>query len=347
MTSKRISSSRRRPRAGDAAAVPAGVIAAIGRHHRGPMAARLVDLAADAGAAGVKFQLRRASDDPAEPSRNGSGRPHPRTPERSRGPRLSSHDVQALRRQARARGLEFIAAPYEATDFAATIRLNPDRFEIDPATLANRELLSLIAKTGRPVTIVAGMCTERVLDEALSLFKRSDVVILHAVMAPTLAPAQTRLGMLSHLRERFGRPVGYLSLEGGTRWSLVAAAFGAVIIEKPFALDPTMPGEMPGAVGPDELRQLALDLRALNAAGAPAGSRVVFPEELDLLEATQYSIVARRRLRKGATLTDDDFALEAPVRGISGRMLAWARGRRLLYDLEVGEPITFGVLDLS
>jgi len=338
-------------RAGQAAETPT-LIAAIDlqRADRGPVAARLIDLAADAGAGAVKFSMHRRAEaglpDEPEPPRNGhstSGR----TRTSAHKGRLTPDELRALRRQARARNLGFILAPRDEDDVAVAQRVAPDRYQIDPPALGNRELLSLIARSGRPAIVVAGMCTERELGAALQLLKGSEVAILHAVMAPVLAPAQMRLGMIPHLQKRFGRPVGYLSLEAGTRWSLVAAALGAGTIEKPFTIDRSLAGALPGAIGPEELRQLSSDLGVLTAARQAPSSRIVFPEELDLLESTQYSLVATRRLRKGALLTDDDVTLEAPVRGLSSRLAEWARGRRLLYDLEPGEPITFGVLEIS
>lgn len=300
------------------------LVAAVDDAHNGSaaVAVRLVELAADAGAHAVKFSFRSS----------GGAR------------RLTSAAMTAVRRAARGR-VDFVAAPHDLASLKAARRLRPDVYQIDPVALPDLALARAIAKERRRVLLVAGLCTERILRETLKALGRADVVIVHTVSAPDLAPSRTSLGLLARYRKRFGRPVGYLGHEAGHEWSLVAAALGAEVIEKRFVLDASLEGpQHASSLTPKTLAALAGSLRQLGAATAAAGPRVVLPEELDLLAADAQSLVARRRLKRGARLKMSDFEPRAPIGGLSPRLWSWIEGRTLAYDLDAGDMLTFGML---
>lgn len=300
------------------------LVAAIDDAHNGSaaVAARLVALAAASGAHAVKFSFRSS----------GGAR------------QLTPATMAAIRRTARGR-VDFVAAPHDIASLKAARRVKPDLYQIDPAALPDLTLLRHIAKERRRVLLVAGLCTERSLREALEALGRADVVILHTVSAPNLAPSRISLGLLARYRKRFRRPVGYLGQETGHEWSLVAAALGAEVIEKRLALDASLEGpQHASSLTPQTLAALSGSLRQLGAATAAAGPRVVMPEELDLLAAAAQSLVARRRLKRGARLKMSDFEPRAPIGGLSPRLWKWIEGRTLAYDLDAGDVLTFGML---
>lgn len=302
------------------------LIAAIDGSHNGsaPLAVRLVELAASAGADAVKFAVRQRADDATRP--------------------LTPAGLSAARKAAKGR-VEFVAAPHDPPSLAVARRLRPDSYQVDPAALTDLPLLKAIARERRPVLVVAGLCTERTLREALTALGRARVVILHTVSAPSLDPSRIRLGMLERYRRRFRKPVGYLGNEAGHEWCLVAAALGAEVIEKRFTLDAALERPQHGAsLTPQSMAVLASQLRDVGDATAAAGARVVMPEELDLLAAEGQSLVARRRLKRGARLKMSDFEPRAPLGGLSPRLWTWVEGRTLAYDLAAGEPLTFGML---
>lgn len=326
------------------------LVAAIDYNHNGSLALarRMVGLAADSGAHAVKFSIRRlegiASETLDAPWLGGGpyGRTHR---ELWSALTLNPRAMSAVRRAARGR-LDFIVAPGDLASFAEAKRLLPDVYQIDPPALTDLALLRAVGRARRPVMLVAGMCTEAAIAAALRALKPAPVALLHMVSAVPLPPDRTALGTIARLRTRFKVPIGYAGWEPGVTWSLVAAALGAVVIEKPFTLEQTLEGPFHSySLDPAQFRVLARGLRELGPAVAPVASRRVMAEELDVLGTTAQSLVARRRLERGRILTLQDFTLQAPLRGIGPRLWHWVAGRRLLYDLEAGEPITFGVIE--
>jgi sialic acid synthase SpsE len=258
---------------------------------------------------------------------------------------LDPRALAAVRREA-GEGLAFIAAPHDLEAVKIARELEPDAYQIDAEVLGNPDVVRAVAKLRRPVLVVAGACTDSVIEAVLTELARVDVVILHAVTALPLPTNSLRLGYLGSYRERYQRPVGYLGWESGTSWALVAAALGASVIEKSLTLDRSLGGPLDAwSLEPSELEALAIALGQLPAAIAPQGPRFVLPEELEVLGDTAYCLVAKRDLRRGALLRGSQFKAKAGMDGVSPRLLTWIEGRRLLYDLAAGEALTLGLIE--
>jgi len=302
------------------------LVAAIDANHDGRLAQarRLVTLAADHGASAVKFAMG-ASAAPRET--------------------LASQAWRALRRDTRGR-LDLILAPHDLASFDVARRAAPDAYQVDPPALGDTALLAAIAREKRPVLVVAGACTSRTVAGAVRALGRTPAVVLHAVVADALPPARARLRYIPWLAARFKKPAGYLGMETGIGWGLVAAALGAVVIEKPFTIDRTLAGaNHAGSIEPAELTRLAESLRDLDAALGPVGDRRLFKEELASLERSSRSLVAKKAYARGHVLRAGDVVSGPFSGGLGPRLAAWLTGRRLKYDVEAGEPITFGMVN--
>ena len=101
------------------------------------------------------------------------------------------------------------------------------------------------------------------------------------------------------------------------------------------------------SLDPAELRALVVGLKDLNAALAPVGDRRVFADELAVVEQHERSLVARRAMRKGHLLRASDLDARTTAEGVSPRLLQWLTGRRLRYDVEAGDPMTFGLVEFE
>ena len=328
------------------------LVAAIDANHGGQVATarRLVARAAAAGAHAVKVAIRRTSETMAPelqsapwPTRTDLGRTRD---ELWRALELGPRALAAVRQAARGR-VAFVAAPHDLESLKIARGLRPDAYQIDAGVLGDRPVVRAIGRTHRPVLVVAGTCTDAGIAAALrELTGTAAVVVLHTVTAVPLAAPRARLGYLASLRDRFKRPVGYLGWEPGTAWSLVAAALGAEVIEKPFTLDRSLEGPLHAwSLDPEAFATLAAALRDLPTVVAAQGRRTVLPEELEVMANAGHSLVARRRLPRGTRLRAAHFAVRAPMGGLSPRLLDWIDGRRLLYDLKAGEPVTFGLVE--
>jgi sialic acid synthase SpsE len=289
--------------------------------HGGRLAAarRLVLLAARAGAHAVKFSL---------------------------APAWSRSSWRSLRRDAARQGLAVILAPRDQANLALARALAPAAYQVDPPALGDLALLGRLGRERRPVLLVAGRCTTLTIRRAMRAIGGAPVVVVHTVAADSVAPADARLGYVPWLATRFRKPVGYRGVEPGVGWAFVAAAIGASVIEKPLTLDGTVPAAgAPAGVDAAELGVIAAGLRDLAGALGRVGDRRVLPQELAGVERTSRGLVARRALKTGRVLSAGDLVTADTSLGLAPHLSAWLVGRRLAYDVEAGEPITFGLVD--
>ena len=295
------------------------VIAAIDEAYerRLSRAERLVDTAVDAGCRAVKLTAPSS---------------------------LSSSAWRTLRARCRGR-IDLVLGVERADALRLVGQLKPDAVQIDPPQLTNLSLLRAIARLRRPVFLVVGMCTRTTLDAALQALGSSRVALLHTIAARPLAPGRARLRTIEWLQRTYNRPVGYVGSESDIHWSLVARVLGAIVIEHALTPDATRNGNHGSGLEPGAMRTLVRRLHDLDEALEPVEDRDPAAEELDAVGAQALSLVLRRPLRRGAIVRASDLTATPPLRGLSPRLLDWVVGRRLLYDVDAGEPITFGLIE--
>jgi N,N'-diacetyllegionaminate synthase len=290
------------------------------------MARRLVALAIDAGAAAVKFTVWPAAE--SEPS-------------------LPLAAWRSIRRDTRGR-IDLVLAPRDLASFGAARRLRPDAYQIDPDVIGDQQLVRAVARERRPVHVISAGCTTATIGTVLRDLRGCPVALVHAILKDGLSPDRARLRYIPWLASRFGTRVGYFGQEAGIGWAFVAVALGAAVVAKRFTLDRSLPGaEHATSIDRTELGVLVDGCKHLRTALEPVGDRRVFAEELDAIETSARSLVASRRLRQGHRIRRSDIAVARVAGGLGPRMREWLIDRRLRYDVERGEPITFGLVELS
>jgi N-acetylneuraminate synthase len=116
--------------------------------------------------------------------------------------------------------------------------------KIASAMLTHEALLQAVAEEGRLTFISTGMSTFGEIDKAVNIFKAYDCpfVLMHTVSEYPAAESTLNLRMISVLRERYNCLVGYSGHEVTMFPSVIAAAMGAVAIERHISLDRAMYG---------------------------------------------------------------------------------------------------------
>lgn len=328
------------------------VVAALENNHYGDLALakRMVDIAVHCGCDAVKIPVRRVKEFYTEEILQ---QPNHKYPELGATygaaldrVQLSADAWRALRDYCQER-ISFIGAPYDLSSMKLLEELDVDGYQIDPPLLCHQPLLEAIADRQKKVLVCVGMCSENELAFALQILKDVPVVLLHTVIADSPRLEDTALNYIPYLRRRFDCEIGYLGFEDGIYAALAAYTLGATTIEKTFAVDRHLsaPGQA-GSLDREELRALVEALLALESSLRACGPRRLFPIELESFKNQRCSLVAARSLKAGTTLQADMLKVKAALSGIGPQLLSWLEGKRLLFDLPVDTPITFGVVDL-
>jgi N,N'-diacetyllegionaminate synthase len=322
------------------------VIAEAGNNHDGDVATaeRLIDIAAEAGADSVKFQVIHPEGLYLAEFPTADGyRPNEVIAARRRH-QLSHADYERLARHCADRGIAFSASIFDTEGIALLDRLDAPYIKIASCDLNNIRLIRAAAATGRKLVISTGMSTfeevERTLD---ALSGHDDIVLLHCVSVYPAALEQMNLRFLEQLAAT-GFPVGLSDHTPDPTASAIALALGASWFEKHFTLDRTREGfDHAYALEPGELNEYVATLRAAQAALTPAAEKVG-PAEREVARRARRAVYAARDLEAGTQLTDEDLLVVRPEGPLDAAAAERVVGRRLTAPLRRYEPLRWELL---
>lgn len=308
---------------------PCFIIAEAGVNHNGrlDLAKRLIGVAASAKADAVKFQKRSVRDiltrdawDQPYTSLDGLSTTYGDHRERLE---LSEDDFRELADYARHLGLVFLASAWDArsADFLET--LNVPAFKIASPDLTNLPLLEHVARKRRPIVLSTGMSEIEEVAEAVSVIRahHDELVLLQCTSQYPCEFHNINLRAMEVLRGRFNTLVGYSGHERGLAPSQAAVALGAVVIERHFTLDRTMPGpDHAASLEPLGLQRLVKYIRGIEVAMGSGEKRLLDAERPTRLRLAK-SIAACVDVKPGTVITAEMLTVKGPGTGLAPRFI--------------------------
>lgn len=311
------------------------VVAEIGVNHNGSpgQAEKLIDAAAEAGADAVKFQTFRADRFLiASRDRHGARVDAGESAyEMMRRFELSWDDQARLKKHCERREIVFLSTPYdeESADFLDSIGVSA--FKTASADITHIPLLRHVASKGKPVLLSTGMSfLNEVADAVWNLRSAGarEILLMHCVSAHPAPPEHMNLRAIQTLQSHFELSVGLSDHSEGILFAPVAAAMGAVLIEKHFTLDKGAPGpEHKFSLDPGELKLLIRHLRDVEAGMGDGRKRPADVEEEGRL-FNRRSIVASVDIRAQELIAPWMLAFKRPGSGIEPRYCGRILGMR-------------------
>ena len=350
------------------------IIAEAGVNHNGDpeLARRLVEVAADSGADAVKFQTFKAERVAAVGADKAAYQRRATDAGESqlamlRRLELSEAVHQDLMARCRQRGIAFLSTPFDPDSLDMLVRLGVDRLKIPSGEITNALLLLRAAKTGLPLFVSTGMCGLAEVEEALGVlafgliepqgrpgraaFREAyaspagraalakKVTLLHCTTEYPAPIDEANLRALGTLAQAFGLPVGLSDHTVGLVAAVTAVALGAVVVEKHFTLDRSLPGpDHAASLMPGELAALVTAVREAEAALGD-GIKVATPSERKNLNMARRSLVAGRDLAAGERLDEANLEVKRPGSGISPMDYYEYLGRRTTRAYRADERI--------
>lgn len=324
------------------------IIAEAGVNHNGSfdLACRLVDAAKAAGADCIKFQTFRAQN---LVSRNAGKADYQKatTGDGSQADMLSklelSYDAfSRLKQYCEEVGITFLSTPFDLESVAFLDALSVPFWKIPSGEVTNLPYLEALAKTGRPVVMSTGMCEMDEIEAALRVLREngtSDIRLLHCNTEYPTPFADVNLRAMETMRRAFGVEVGYSDHTRGIEVPIAAVALGATIIEKHFTLDRNMEGpDHKASLEPDELAAMVSAIRNIEQA-LGSGEKTASPSEQKNIAVARKSIVAKRAIKAGERLTEDNLTVKRPGSGVSPMRWRDVLGTAAIRDFEEDEMI--------
>jgi N-acetylneuraminate synthase len=318
------------------------VIAEIGVNHEGSvdLAKRLIELAKEGGADAAKFQSYKAG---TLASRNSpSYWDTNKEPTRSQYELFRKYDTfgpddyVSLAHHCASVGIDFLSTPF---DDAAIEFLDPivPFHKVASADLTNIPFLRKIAAKKRPVVLSTGASSLAEIEIAVGALTQagcSDLVLLHCVLNYPTDNGNAHLRMIQGLRRAYPEfLIGYSdhTLPDATMMPLTVAFLqGAVVLEKHFTHDKTLPGnDHYHAMDVDDLKRFRATIDTVwQLLGSTDIKAPVESEQISRMNARR-SIVLLSDVPAGHVLTESDLTYKRPGTGISPMHWDDVVGRRV------------------
>lgn len=350
------------------------VIAEAGVNHNGSLerALAMVDAGAAAGADAVKFQsfdagqlvTRRAAKAAYQIENTGEDGGQLAM---LRALELDADGHRALADRCAERGVRFMSTAFDMDSLEMLSGYDMPAVKIPSGDITWGPMLLKAARLGRPLIVSTGMATMEEIAEALGVIAfaltregepsdravlaaaleaqagrdavRERVTLLHCTTQYPTPLEAVNLRAMSTMAERFGVRVGYSDHTRSLAVPVAAVARGAVIIEKHFTLDRSLPGpDHAASLEPCELAAMIVMIRETEAA---LGSAEKGPtaEEMGNRLAARRSLVAAAPIAAGERLSLDRLTAKRPADGLSP-MEAWGlAGRPASADFAVDEAV--------
>lgn len=323
---------------------PVFVIAEVGNNHNGSveLAKQLVDLAVEAGADAVKFQLRDmdALYRQRGASSGGEDLGVQYTLDLLAKYSLPAESLFRVFDHANDRGIALMCTPWDSPSVQALVDYGIPGLKIASADLTNHELLRDAGSRQLPLVLSTGMSREAEILETTSLLRSmgTSFALLHCQSTYPAPFKDVNLAYLDRLAEIGDCIVGYSGHERGWHVPIAAVARGARIIEKHFTVDRTMEGnDHTVSLLPDEFALMVRQIRDVEASMGDASPRVVSTGEQMNRVNLAKSLVAARPLAVGEIIREADVAVKSPGRGLQPNELPRLLGRELRREMAAGD----------
>lgn len=215
-------------------------VAEIGINHNGDMqiAKRLIDAAFAIGWDCVKFQKRVPAIAVPEMQKSVMrDTPWGRMTylDYKKHIEFEKREYDEINQYCKDKPISWTASPWDMPSLEFLIQYDVPFIKIASATNGNKEMIKAACKSGKPIIMSTGMCTQDELDKSVSwLEKYSDgnYILMHTNSTYPSKNNKLNLKYIQTLKERYQCIVGYSGHEQNLEPSVIAVALGAKVIER-------------------------------------------------------------------------------------------------------------------
>jgi len=248
--------------------------------------------------------------------------------------------------------IDFLSTPFSKQDFEAIDPFVP-LHKIASYEISHIHLLTMAARSGKPLLLSTGASNEEDIQWALDTFKDAggeDICLLQCTAKYPAPMESLNLLSISRLKQRFQVKTG---LSDHSREPAVApvmaVALGAKVIEKHYTLDNRLPGpDHSFALNPEDLKRMVREVRMAEEALGD-GIKKVLPAEQELAAYARRGLQAIKDIKPGDILEEEvNFAVLRPGQqplGLHPKHLTDIQGKRAVSYIETGRGLRFDDLE--
>lgn len=327
-----------------------------GPTHNGLVSARrLVELAAEAGADAIKFQI-------LDPDRLVADKKQPFSYEvlvdRERGKTervteplydilcrrtMSKDEWKELKHYSDSCGLAFFATVGFDDEVELLEELECDSIKIASGDVNHWPLIRRAARSGMCIQLDTGNATIGEIEEAVEIVRSegSENIIIHN--CPSGYPARLEsinLKLIPTLKQLFPYPIAFSDHTPGWDMDIAAVALGANLVEKTITEDrTTWSVEHIMSLEPQEMKAFVQKIREIEIALGHS-RRILFPAELEKRKAIRRSAFLKEAVTRGQPLASALIEFRRPGQGIAPNEFEKYMDRCFARELPAGHMLT-------
>ena len=239
-------------------------------------------------------------------------------------------------------GIDFSTSPYykEAVDLCADMQL--PFIKIGSGEITWLEMLEYIASKGLPIMLATGDATMAEIDEAIRTIEKTgnkDLVLMQCITNYPSKIDSANVNVLKTYQNAFGCLTGYSDHSPGHVVALASVVLGGRVIEKHFTLNKNDNGpDHPHSMEPDEFKYMVDSIREVEKAMGSTRKEVV-EEEGETVYVQRRCLYAKRDLKAGQVITEEDLDVLRPALGIPPKYKEVIIGKKINKDIPARDPI--------
>ncbi len=331
------------------------VIAEAGVNHGGSMelAKRLIDEAAEGGAHAIKFQTYKAETLTIRDSPSYWDTDQEKVKNQfelfKMYDKFWKKEYEELKIECDKTGIEFLSTPFDILSSDFLNDLMPV-YKISSSDITNFPFIKHICGFGKPILLSTGASNLWEIQQAVELIGhyKNPLALLQCILNYPTLYENANLGMILDQKKKFPETIpGYSdhTLPGNMDVLKTATLLGAVILEKHFTYDKSLPGnDHYHAMDKEDLKYFFKDMDKIFEIIGDFKKKPIESEAKSILNARR-SLVAKRKISAGEKISPEDITWKRPGLGISPKFLDDVIGRKALTDIEEDTALKWNMLN--
>ena len=219
-----------------------------------------------------------------------------------------------------------------------------DFYKIPSVEFLNTKLIEILLKTKKKIYVSTGCQTEKNIKAIIKKYsKHKTISYLHCVSNYPLSPHNSNIGYIKYFKNTYKKDIGYSSHDADWRFVLLAASFGAKVIERHITrgnrdgLDETTSSTI------NEFKEMIDLLHEFENASNGDGPRKLNQGEMLNLQNLGRSFYLKDNFKKGSKLNRKNLIYVSPAIGLGIKDLDLIKKKTLKRNVKKGEVVTLSM----
>jgi N,N'-diacetyllegionaminate synthase len=255
---------------------------------------------------------------------------------------LSDSDFGELSDYANQCELEFLSTPFSNDAVDLLSKLKVSCFKISSGDLTHLPLIKYASSKNKPILLSTGMGSINEIKESIKEVLKTNnqkIGLFHSISSYPTPYNQTNMLAMQTMMEKFVFPIGYSDNGSDMIVPEVAISLGAKLLEKHFTLDKKMKGpDHKLSASPIQMKELVQRVRQIEEIIGD-GQKKPQKCEMEGLIAIRRSIITKKDLKKGETITVNSIKIARPAKGIEPKFFDKLIGRKILKNIPNNTPL--------